>query len=148
MTRGPEALRRLLPVLSVALPVTIIFVAVLSIVLTAAGPEGLGLSESQTSTWIIALYGLPAIPSLLLTIRYRQPMLLTGNVFAIIFFASLKGNIGFAELAGASLLAGAIVLWRRPSVLPDGSGSGSPPPSSTASSPAPSSRSSSTSSPR
>jgi benzoate membrane transport protein len=56
------------------------------------------------------LYGLPAIPSLVLTFRYRQPLLLTANIFAIIFFASLGDQTSFAVLAGASVLAGAIVL--------------------------------------
>lgn len=101
--------RRALPALGAAVPVVIMFVAVLSIVLTAAGPQGLGLSDAQTSGWIVVLYGLPAIPSLVLTLRYRQPLLLTGNVFAIIFFASLGDQFSFRELSAAALLAGAIV---------------------------------------
>jgi benzoate membrane transport protein len=64
----------------------------------------------QTNGWIVVLYGLPAIPSLLLTFRYRQPLLLTGNVFAVIFFASLGDQFSFEELCGAAFLAGAIVL--------------------------------------
>jgi benzoate membrane transport protein len=103
-------LRRMLPALSAAVPITVIFIAVLSIILTAAGSRGLGLSGAQTSSWIAVIYGLPAIPSVLLTVRYREPMLLTGNVFAIIFFASLGHQFTFAELCGASLIAGAIVV--------------------------------------
>ena len=110
MASKREALRDALPALGVAVPVTIVFVAVLGIVLTAAGPQGLGLATAQTSTWIVAIYGLPAIPSVALAIRYRQPLLLTGNVFAVIFFGSLGTQFSFAELAGASLLAGAIVV--------------------------------------
>ena len=110
MASTPEGFRRTLPALGAAVPVTIIFIAVLSIVLTAAGPQGLGLSGAQTSSWIVVIYGLPAIPSVVLAFRYRQPMLLTGNVFAIIFFGSLGDQFSFAELSGASLLAGAIVL--------------------------------------
>ncbi|MGH2590232.1 MAG: benzoate/H(+) symporter BenE family transporter [Actinomycetota bacterium] len=72
-------------------------------------PPGLGLSDAQTSGWIVVVYGLPALPSLVLTFRYRQPMLLTGNVFAIIFFASLGDQFSFRELSGAAFLAGAIV---------------------------------------
>jgi benzoate membrane transport protein len=90
--------------------VTIVFLAVLSIVLTAAGPRGLGLSDRRTSGWIALLYGLPMIPSLVLTLRYRMPLLLTGNVFAIIFFVTIGDRVTFAELVGASMLAGAIVL--------------------------------------
>lgn len=105
-----EELRRTLPALIAGLTVAIVFLAVLSIVLTAAGPHGLGLSERRTSGWIALVYGLPMIPSLVLTLRYRMPLLLTGNVFALIFFVSLGDRIGFSELAAASILAGAIVL--------------------------------------
>ena len=105
-----EELRRTLPALIAGLTVTIVFLAVLSIVLTAAGPHGMGLSERQTSGWIALIYGLPMLPSLALTLRYRMPLLLTGNIFALIFFVSLGDRIGFPELAGASILAGAIVL--------------------------------------
>jgi benzoate membrane transport protein len=109
MTKASD-FRRTLPALGAAVPIVIIFIAVLSIVLTASGPQGLGLSSAQTSTWIVVVYGLPALPSLVLTSRYRQPLLLTGNVFAIIFFASLGDQLSFDELAGAAFLAGAIVL--------------------------------------
>lgn len=102
--------RRTLPALIAGLTVTIVFLAVLSIVLTAAGPHGMGLSERRTSGWIALIYGLPMLPSLVLTLRYRMPLLLTGNIFALIFFVSLGDRIGFSELAGASILAGAIVL--------------------------------------
>jgi benzoate membrane transport protein len=105
-----EELRRTLPALIAGLTVTIVFLAVLSIVLTAAGPHGMGLSERRTSGWIAVIYGLPMLPSLVLTLRYRMPLLLTGNIFALIFFVSLGDRIGFPELAGASILAGAIVL--------------------------------------
>ena len=105
-----EEFRRTLPSLIAGLTVAIVFLAVLSIVLTAAGPRGMGLSDRRTSGWIALVYGLPMIPSLVLTLRYRMPLLLTGNVFALIFFVSLGNRIGFPELAGASILAGAIVL--------------------------------------
>ena len=102
--------RNTLPALIAGLTVAIVFFAVLSIVLTAAGPHGLGLSESRTSGWIALVYGVPMIPSLVLTLRYRMPLLLTGNVFALIFFVSLGDRISFPELAAASIVAGAIVL--------------------------------------
>jgi benzoate membrane transport protein len=105
-----EELRRTLPSLIAGLTVAIVFLAVLSIILTAAGPHALGLSERRTSGWIALVYGLPMIPSLVLTLRYRMPLLLTGNVFALIFFVSLGDRISFRELAAASILAGAIVL--------------------------------------
>jgi len=110
MAKGSGEFRRTLPALGAAVPIVILFLAVLSIVLTAAGRQGLGLSDAQTSGWIVVVYGLPALPSVVLSFRYRQPLLLTGNVFAVIFFASLGDQFSFQELSGAALLAGAIVL--------------------------------------
>ena len=106
----PEDVRRTLPAVGAAVPVIIMFVAVLSIVLTSARPEGLDLTPARMSSWIVAIYGLPAIPSVVLAVRYRQPLLLTGNVFAVILFGSLGSQFSFAELSGASLLAGIVVL--------------------------------------
>jgi benzoate membrane transport protein len=103
-------LRRTLPSLIASIPIAIVFFAVLGIILTAAGPDGLALSDEQTGGWIAVVYGLPMLPTLVLSIRYRLPLILTGNVFAIIFFVSLGDQIAFADLAGASLVAGALVL--------------------------------------
>lgn len=110
MAERSGELRRTLPALVASLPITIIFFAVLGIVLTAAGPDGLGLTDGQASGWIAVLYGLPTLVALVMTIRYRQPLLITGNIFAIIFFVSLGDRITFPALAGASMVAGAIVL--------------------------------------
>ncbi|HSM58508.1 MAG TPA: benzoate/H(+) symporter BenE family transporter [Candidatus Sulfomarinibacteraceae bacterium] len=96
--------RRGLPALGAAIPLTVVMVTVLSIILTAA--QDLELSPAQTASWILALYGLPGLLSVLLALRYRQPLLLTGNLFAIIFISSLGGRIGYAELIGACMLAG------------------------------------------
>jgi benzoate membrane transport protein len=108
--KGTSGFRQILPALIASIPVTIVFFAVLGIVLTAAGPEGLGLRAAQTAGWIAVLYGLPTVLALVMTVRYRQPLLLTGNIFAIIFFVSLGDRVSFPDLAGASMLAGAIVL--------------------------------------
>ena len=99
-----------MPAIVAGLTVAIVFLAVLSIVLTAAGPRGLALSDRRASGWIALIYGIPMIPSLVLTLRYRIPLLLTGNVFALIFFVSLGNRVTYEEIAGATILAGAIVL--------------------------------------
>jgi benzoate membrane transport protein len=110
MISRSQELRRSVPALSAGFTIAIVFAAVLSIVLTAAGPDGVGLTGRQMSGWIALIYGLPMIPSLFLTLGYRMPLLLTGNVFALIFFASLGDRFSFAQLAGAAMLGGAIVL--------------------------------------
>jgi benzoate membrane transport protein len=112
-TRVPPSARgwqATFPALIAGFTVSIVFTAVLSIVLTAAGPDGMGLSDRQTGAWIALVYGLPMLPSLVLSRRYRMPLLLTGNVFALIFFASLGERVSFSDLSGAAMVAGAIVL--------------------------------------
>lgn len=110
MSRNSGELRRTMPALIASIPIAIVFFAVLGIILTAAGPKGLALSDEEASGWIAVVYGLPMLPTLVLSIRYRQPLIFTGNIFAIIFFVSLGDQIAFPDLAGASLVAGALVL--------------------------------------
>jgi benzoate membrane transport protein len=103
-----DALQRNVPAIGAAVRNIIIFIAVLSIPLTAA--QALELSPAETSSWILALYGLSGLLSLILAFRYRQPLLVTGNLFFIIFISGLGGQLSFPELIGASILAGAAVL--------------------------------------
>ena len=107
---GPptEPRRRLLPAVAVALSLTVIFVVVLSVPLGVAAD--LGLTTDQLTAWIVALYGSSAVVSLALVWRYRQPLLMTGNIFVLIFVASLDTRLSWAELIGASITAGTIVL--------------------------------------
>jgi benzoate membrane transport protein len=103
-----DTLRRWLPALGTAIPLIILFIAVLSILLAAA--QQMRLSEAETSSWILVVYGLPGLLGLVLVIRYRQPLLLTGNVFVLIFIASLGARLSYPELVGASIVAGASVV--------------------------------------
>src|SRR5215217_626243 len=103
-----DTLRRWLPALGTAIPLIILFIAVLSIPLAAA--QEMRLSEAETSSWILVVYGLPGLLGLVLAIRYRQPLLLTGNVFVLIFIASLGGQLSYPEIVGASIVAGGSVL--------------------------------------
>lgn len=91
-----------------ALSITVVSVVVLSIPLGVA--SDLDLSKGELTSWIVALYGVSGGLSLVLAWRCRQPLLLTGNVFVLIFVASLGGQLAWAELVGASIAAGATVL--------------------------------------
>lgn len=102
-----EVLKRNMPSIGAAVRMIIIFTSVLSIPLTAS--KVLGLTELQTSSWIMSLYGISAILGLVLTVRYRQPILITGNIFFIIFISGLEGQIAYPELIGASIIAGTFV---------------------------------------
>ncbi len=108
MTSEPDGWRAWLPSVSVTLALAIIFVVVLSIPLAVAAD--LGLTTGQLTGWIVALYGSSGVLTLVLVWRYRQPLLVTGNVFVLIFVASLGGQLSWSELIGASMLAGAAVL--------------------------------------
>ncbi len=103
-----NTLKRWLPALGNVIPLIVLPITALSIVLTAA--QALRMSEAQASSWILVLYGLPGFLTLALTIRYRQPLMLTGNIFLIIFIASLGDQMAYPELIGATVLAGLAVL--------------------------------------
>ena len=99
--------RRLVPPLSMAVPLTIVAVAVLAIPLATA--QALGFTPRQTGAWLFALYGIPGALSLVLTRVYRQPLFLGWNGFVIAFLASVAGQVRYADLLGATLVGGAAV---------------------------------------
>ncbi|GAB4245709.1 MAG: benzoate/H(+) symporter BenE family transporter [Thermoleophilia bacterium] len=101
-------LTQLLPQLGAGLSLSAIGLSVLSIPLAAA--SHLDLSPAQTTGWILSLYALPGVLSLAAALKYRQPLFVTGNVFVMIFVASLGTQLTWAELVGASMTAGALVL--------------------------------------
>lgn len=107
MERGSESQRFLRP-LAAGLSLAAVFVAVVAIPLDAAAE--LELSPAETSAWIFAVWGLPGVLTVVLTVRYRQPLLITGNLFILIFVLLLGGELGWPELVGATVVAGAIVL--------------------------------------
>lgn len=110
--RGRVPFGDLLPPAGAALSLLVIMVSVLAIPLRAAGT--LGLTPGQTAAWIMGVYGGAGAIGLLLVMRYRQPLLVTGNVFVLLFVASLGDQLSWAELVGASMVAGAVVLAAGP----------------------------------
>ncbi len=94
--------------ISVALPVIILFITALSLPLSSA--PLLDLSPAQISAWVFAHYGLVGLLSITVTFIYKQPILFTGNIFILIFVLSLGAEYAFAELIGASIVAGGIVV--------------------------------------
>lgn len=109
--------RRVGPALGAALSLIVVFVVVLGIPLDAAA--AIGLSPGETVSWIIAVYGLSGALSILFSIRYRQPLLFTGNIFILILVARLGGDYNWPELVGASIVAGVVVLLIGPLGLTD-----------------------------
>jgi predicted benzoate:H+ symporter BenE len=72
--------------------------------------EQLNLADGHVTARVMAIYTLPCAVGMVLTLSFRQPLLLTGNIFVLIFIVSLQGRVTFAELAGASMVAGAAVV--------------------------------------
>ena len=97
-----------LPAAGIALRNYVIFVAVLPLWLTIA--EQLGLSAAETNSFVLVGYGLSGLLGLLLALLFRQPLLITGNLFAAIFMASLGQEFTFEQLIGAFIVAGGGVL--------------------------------------
>lgn len=90
-----------------AIPMIILPLVILSIPVSVA--TRIGLSPQEFSSWILVLYGLPAVVGIVVSYRYQQPLLFTGNVFIMIFFASVGDHYSYTDFVGASILAGVIV---------------------------------------
>lgn len=80
----------------------------LTIMLTVA--ESLELSAGLTASWIMTFFGVMAVLSIVLSLRYRQPLVFTGHILAVILFGSLGTEVSFPEMVGASIVAGGLIL--------------------------------------
>lgn len=100
--------RRFLRPLAAGLSLAAVFLAVVALPLEAAAE--LELSAAETSAWLLVGYGLPGVLTVVLTLRYRQPLLVTANIFILIFVLLLGGELSWPELVGATVVAGTIVL--------------------------------------
>jgi len=100
--------RSLLPAISVAIPILIFAITLISLLLAVA--ETFGLSTGQTSTLIVTSYGVSGLLSLVMTVVYRQPLFLIWSSTGLIFIASFATVYSYAEMLGATFVAGAAVL--------------------------------------
>ncbi|MDX1746741.1 MAG: hypothetical protein R3324_12445, partial [Halobacteriales archaeon] len=82
-----EQLREATPQLGAAIPMWMLWLAALAITLTAI--EGMELSAPQTSSWVMVLFGLPALLSIFFSSATRVPMVFTPHILALILFGSL-----------------------------------------------------------
>lgn len=100
--------RARMPATGAAVRAVILAISILSIPLAAG--QALGLTVDETSSWIMALYGVPGVLTIALSVIFRQPLLVTGNLFVLIFISRLGGELGFPALVGAAMVAGVAVL--------------------------------------
>jgi benzoate membrane transport protein len=97
-----------LSALGAAITVVLMFVSGFGIVLASA--ETMRLSSSETMSLFIALHGMTALMSLVLTVRYRQPLMASYNFAGFLLLVSAAGQYGYREMAGGVLVAGLLVV--------------------------------------
>jgi benzoate membrane transport protein len=90
-----------------ALPAIIFVLAVITLPLTAA--QAFGLSDRQTTSLIIALYGIPGVLCLVLARVYRQPLLMAWHTHGLVFLTALSIQYSYREVLGSMIVAGILV---------------------------------------
>jgi benzoate membrane transport protein len=72
--------------------------------------QQLGLTTAQTSSWIFIVWLTGAVSSIALSLYFRQPIPITWTIPGLIYLGTLAGRFSFAELVGANLVAGVLLL--------------------------------------
>ena len=72
--------------------------------------EQLQLPPDVASSWFFVIWVTGAIASIPLTLRYRQPLAITWTIPGLVFIASTGDRYSPSELAGASLVAGVLIV--------------------------------------
>ena len=93
--------------MTAAVPIAIFSAAAVALPLAAA--TALGLAAEQTSIWILSLYGIPGLASIVLTLVYRQPLFVAWHTGVVAFIASLGRDIPYPQLLGGMMVAGLAV---------------------------------------
>ena len=72
--------------------------------------EQLGLSSVQTSSWIFIVWFSGAVTTIAASLHFRQPIPITWIMPGLLYLGTLAGRFTLAELAGANLVAGILLL--------------------------------------
>jgi len=72
--------------------------------------EQMGLTTAQTSSWIFIVWFSGAISSIAASLYFRQPIPITWTIPGLVYLGTLSDRFSFAELAGANLIAGLLLL--------------------------------------
>jgi benzoate membrane transport protein len=70
----------------------------------------LGLTAGESSSWIFIIWTSGAVASIALSLYYRMPIPITWSIPGLIYLGTLAGEFSFAEMAGANLVAGLMIL--------------------------------------
>ena len=72
--------------------------------------EQLGLTTAQTSSWIFIVWFSSAVSSIAISLYFRQPIPITWTIPGLVYLGTLVDRFSFAELVGANLVAGLLLL--------------------------------------
>ena len=72
--------------------------------------EQLGLTTAQTSSWIFIVWFSGAVATIAMSLYFRQPIPITWTIPGLIYLGTLADRFSFAELVGANLFAGVLLL--------------------------------------
>jgi benzoate membrane transport protein len=70
----------------------------------------LSLSTAQTSSWIFIVWFSGAIATIWLSLQFRQPIPITWTLPGLVYLGTLADRFSFAEIAGANLVAGLMLV--------------------------------------
>ena len=78
-------------------------------IILAVGARG-GLSESDIASWIFAAFFLNGLMSIAFSLAYRQPLVFLWSIPGAVLLGPALGHLGFAEVVGAFLATGVLML--------------------------------------
>ncbi len=107
--RNPQRGRALLSVATAALVASIAGIGG-SLPIVLAATQGVGASPEQTASWVSGLGIATAVSALVLSIRYRMPIIAAWSTPGAALIASTPGVPSFAAAVGAFVLAAVLIL--------------------------------------
>lgn len=70
----------------------------------------LRLSADETASWILIVWVTSAAASIYASLLYRIPIPITWTIPGIIYLGAVGGSFSYAEIVGANLLAGVLMV--------------------------------------
>jgi len=70
----------------------------------------LGLTTDESSSWMFIIWFSGAVASIGLSLCYRQPIPITWTIPGLVYLGTLAGQYSFAEMVGANLIAGVLII--------------------------------------
>jgi benzoate membrane transport protein len=78
--------------------------------LQVAVSDQLGLTTAQSSSWMFIVWFSGTVASIGLSLRCRQPIPIAWTIPGLLYLGTLAGQYSIAEMVGANLVAGALIV--------------------------------------